>query len=128
MLCKPVTKTFNGNYSYRFQEICIGVVSLCNSKSLKEGVCVHSPIIKLGLQDNFYLNNNLLSLYAKCFGVDHARHFFDEMPYKDVVSWTGILSAYVRNENHEQALELFGSMISFGRYPNEFTLYCYRGV
>jgi pentatricopeptide repeat protein len=122
MLCKPVTKTFNGNYSYRFQEICIGVVSLCNSKSLKEGVCVHSPIIKLGLQDNFYLNNNLLSLYAKCFGVDHARHFFDEMPYKDVVSWTGILSAYVRNENHEQALELFGSMISFGRYPNEFTL------
>lgn len=122
MLCKPVTKTFKGNYSYRFQEICIGVVSSCNSKSLKEGVCVHSPIIKLGLQDNFYLNNNLLSLYAKCFGVDHARHFFDEMPYKDVVSWTGILSAYVRNENHEQALELFGSMISFGQYPNEFTL------
>lgn len=122
MLCEAVSKTFKGNYSYRFQEICIGVLSLCNSKSLKEGVCVHSPIIKLGLQDDFYLNNNLLSLYAKCFGVDHARHFFDEMPYKDVVSWTGILSAYVRNENHEQALELFGSMISFGHYPNEFTL------
>jgi pentatricopeptide repeat protein len=76
----------------------------------------------MGLQDDLYLNNNLLSLYAKCFGVDHAHHFFDEMPYKDVVSWTGILSAYARNENHEQALRLFDSMMNNSQYPNEFTL------
>nr|POE73488.1 pentatricopeptide repeat-containing protein, chloroplastic [Quercus suber]POE81807.1 pentatricopeptide repeat-containing protein, chloroplastic [Quercus suber] len=76
----------------------------------------------MGLQDDMYLNNNLLSLYAKCFGVDHAHHFFDEMPCKDVVSWTGILSSYVRNENHEQALRLFDSMLNSSQYPNEFTL------
>ena len=122
MLSKTVSKTCYRNELNRFEDICLRVVSLCNSKSLKAGVCVHSPIIKMGLQDDLYLNNNLLSLYAKCFGVDHAHHFFDEMPYKDVVSWTGILSAYVRNENHEQALRLFDSMINNSQYPNEFTL------
>ncbi|GMY32685.1 pentatricopeptide repeat-containing protein At5g52850, chloroplastic-like, partial [Fagus crenata] len=111
-----------GSELNRFEDICLRVVSLCNSKSLKEDVCVHSPIIKMGLQDDLYLNNNLSSLYAKCFGVDHAHHFFDEMPYKDVVSWTGILSAYARNENHEQALRLFDSMMNNSQYPNEFTL------
>lgn len=122
MICKTVTKTCQRTELYHFQDICLRVVSLCNSKSLKEGVCVHSPIIKMGLQDYMYLNNNLLSLYAKCFGVDHAHHFFDEMPYKDVVSWTGVLSSYVRNENHEQALRLFDSMLNSSQYPNEFTL------
>ncbi|KAF8376984.1 hypothetical protein HHK36_030356 [Tetracentron sinense] len=93
----------------------------CNSRSLIEGVCVHSPIIKLGLQDHLFLNNNLLSLYAKCFGVEPARHLFNGMAYKDVVSWSGIISAYVRNGNHVEALELFDLMVISGSVPNEFT-------
>lgn len=103
------------------EELCCRVISICNFRSLKEGVCIHSPIIKLDLHDQLVLNNNLLSLYAKCFTIDHARHFFDEMPYKDVVSWTGILSAYTKSGNHEEALELFDVMLASGQYPNEYT-------
>ncbi|BFG23421.1 hypothetical protein CerSpe_096940 [Prunus speciosa] len=105
-----------------FKETCLRVLSLCNSRALKEGVCVHSPITKLGLQEDLYLSNNLLSLYAKCFGVEPARHFFDEMPDRDVVSWTGMLSAYVRNGRYDEALEFFDSMNISGQCPNEFTL------
>ncbi|KAI5347121.1 hypothetical protein L3X38_015000 [Prunus dulcis] len=105
-----------------FKETCLRVLSLCNSRALKEGVCVHSPITKLGLQEDLYLSNNLLSLYAKCFGVEPARHFFDEMPDRDVVSWTGMLSAYVRNGRYDEALESFDSMSISGQCPNEFTL------
>ncbi|CAL0316021.1 unnamed protein product [Lupinus luteus] len=76
----------------------------------------------MGIQDDLYLNNNLLSLYAKCFGVVTARHLFDEMPYKDVVSWTTVLSAHTRNKHHYEALELFDMMLSSGQRPNEFTL------
>src|SRR4051812_14541592 len=96
ILCsKTATHTFS---LYRFQETCLRVLSFCNSNSLKEGVCIHSPIIKLGLEHDMYLNNNLLSLYAKCFGVHHARHLFDEMPYRDVVSWTTVLSSHTKNK------------------------------
>ncbi|KAK7279894.1 hypothetical protein RJT34_24953 [Clitoria ternatea] len=119
MLCRTASHSFS---PCGFQETCLRVLSFCNSHSLKEGVCVHSPIIKGGLQDDLYLSNNLLSLYAKCFGVGQARHFFDEMPHKDVVSWTTVLSAHTRNKLHFEALELFGMMLGSGQCPNEFTL------
>ncbi|XP_077222597.1 pentatricopeptide repeat (PPR) superfamily protein [Tasmannia lanceolata] len=103
------------------EEFCSTLVSFCNSRSLKDGVSVHCPIIKLGFQDDLFLNNNLLSLYSKCIGVDQARVVFDKMPQRDVVSWTGIISAYVRDGNNEQALELFDQMVFSGLTPNEFT-------
>ncbi|KAK2654001.1 hypothetical protein Ddye_013857 [Dipteronia dyeriana] len=122
MISQSVSKIVNRSEIYRLEEICSGVIKLCNSKSFKEGVCIHSPIIKLGFHDHLYMNNNLLSLYSKCFGVDNARQFFDEMPHRDVVSWTSVLSAYVKSGNHEQALEFFDLLMFSGQYPNEFTL------
>ncbi|CAK7338721.1 unnamed protein product [Dovyalis caffra] len=121
MICKTATKIIARTELPCFQETCSRLVSFCNSKSLKQGVCIHSPIIKLGFQDHLYLNNNLLSLYVKCFTLDNARQFFDEMPFKDVVSWTGILSAYVNYGKHEEALEMFQEMMGSGFCPNEFT-------
>ena len=120
MLCKTASRIINRNDVTRLEETCSRVLSFCNSNSFKEGISVHCAIIKLGLQDHLYLTNNL-SLYSKCFGVDTARHFFDEMPYKDV-SWTGILSAYVKIGNHDIALQFFDSMLISGQCPNEFTL------
>ncbi|XP_022738616.1 pentatricopeptide repeat-containing protein At5g52850, chloroplastic [Durio zibethinus] len=122
MLCRTASRIVNRNEVTRLEETCSRVLSFCNSNSFREGISVHSPIIKLGLQDHLYLNNNLLSLYAKCFEVDKARHFFDEMPYKDVVSWTGMLTAYVKSGNHDVALSFFDSMLIYGQCPNEFTL------
>ncbi|XP_002513633.2 pentatricopeptide repeat-containing protein At5g52850, chloroplastic isoform X1 [Ricinus communis] len=122
MMCRTATTIINKTeLLHRLEDVCSKVVSLCNLKSLKEGVCIHSPIIKLGLQDHLYLNNNLLSLYSKCFSVEHARQFFDEMPCRDVVSWTGILSAHIKNERHEEALDIFDFMVLSGPYPNAFT-------
>ncbi|KAK6117655.1 hypothetical protein DH2020_048617 [Rehmannia glutinosa] len=103
------------------EETCSKIIYFCNKQFLRDGICIHSPILKLGLQDNLLISNNLLSLYAKCCGVEHARHLFDEMPYRDVVSWTGVLSAYVKDGNHEEALRFFNLMKVSGEKPNEFT-------
>ncbi|KAJ4823712.1 hypothetical protein Tsubulata_032128 [Turnera subulata] len=121
MTSKIAVRVINRLELPRFEDICSKVVSLCNSRSLSEGVCVHSPLIKLGLEDHLYLSNNLLSLYAKCFGLHNARHFFDEMPYRDVVSWTGMLSAYVKSEKYLEGLEIFDLMMLSGVCPNGFT-------
>ncbi|KAI4383141.1 hypothetical protein MLD38_009017 [Melastoma candidum] len=105
------------------RETCLKVASFCNSNSSDYGICVHSPVLKLGLHDDLYLNNNLLTLYARCRGVGHARLFFDEMPLRDVVSWTGLLSAHVRDDDHEGSVMIFRSMlVSDEAVPNEFTL------
>ncbi|KAH6809673.1 hypothetical protein C2S51_027456 [Perilla frutescens var. frutescens] len=103
------------------EDTCSRIIYFANKQLLKDGICIHSPILKLGVQDNLLITNNLLSLYAKCFGGVRARHLFDEMPLKDVVSWTAVLSAYVKDGNHKEALRFFDIMKISGEKPNEFT-------
>ncbi|KAL6850022.1 hypothetical protein ACP4OV_020649 [Aristida adscensionis] len=52
----------------------------------------------------------------------HARSVFDEMPDRDVVAWTAMLSGYASNGRHREALDLFRRMAAAGVAPNEFTL------
>ncbi|CAN0891776.1 Pentatricopeptide repeat-containing protein At5g52850, chloroplastic [Linum grandiflorum] len=98
------------SYCLELDYILAQVVSFCSLRSLKQGICVHAPLIKLCLHDHLYLNNNLLSLYGKCFGLKNARQLFDEMPLRDVVSWSGILSTYTKNGKHEETLDAYRDM------------------
>ncbi|KAF2315556.1 hypothetical protein GH714_040064 [Hevea brasiliensis] len=85
--------------------------------------CLHSqPNNQIGYSRSFVFKQQSAVSLRKCFGVEHARQFFDEMPRRDVVSWTGILSAYVKEEKHEEALDIFDLMILSGPFPNAFTL------
>lgn len=124
MVWRNARKILLGTEVSLIEETCSKVIFFCNKQSLKDGICVHSSVIKAGIRDNLTISNNLLSLYAKCYGVGYARHLFDEMPYRDVVSWTALLSAYVKVGCHEEALELSDfMMINSGvDNPNEFTL------
>ncbi|KAL6627757.1 hypothetical protein ACP70R_031483 [Stipagrostis hirtigluma subsp. patula] len=54
--------------------------------------------------------------------VRHARAVFDEMPDRDVVAWTAMLSGYASNGRHREALDVFRRMSAAGVAPNEFTL------
>lgn len=121
MICRTLRKFFGGIENCRLEETCSRILSVCNSQSIRDGICVHSAIIKVGLEQDLYLTNNLLSLYSKCYGIDRACQLFDEMPQKDVVSWTVLMTAYVRNRDHWSALQVFESMLSSGGIPNEFT-------
>ncbi|RZC54734.1 hypothetical protein C5167_013585 [Papaver somniferum] len=46
---------------------------------------------------------------------------FDEMPCKDMVTWTALISGYSQNDRPEEALALFPQMIELGLKPNQFT-------
>eukprot|EP00268_Persea_americana_P012599 TRINITY_DN15363_c1_g1_i1.p1 TRINITY_DN15363_c1_g1~~TRINITY_DN15363_c1_g1_i1.p1 ORF type:complete len:948 (-),score=150.05 TRINITY_DN15363_c1_g1_i1:9-2852(-) len=118
---KPTISIEEEPKSYISLEFCSRVLSACNSKSSREGVSVHGLIIKLGFQDDLFLNNNLISLYSKCIGSGHARKLFDEMSQRDVVSWTAVLSAYVRDRNYEAAIEFFDFVVGSGFIANEYT-------
>jgi len=54
--------------------------------------------------------------------VRHARAVFDEMPDRDVVAWTAMLSGYASSGCHREARDAFRRMLAAGVVPNEFTL------
>lgn len=67
--------------------------------------------------------NALLSAYAKGGLVDSAEKLFEEMPDRNVVSWTAMVSGYAQNGRHEEAVETFLEMWErAGVQPNELTV------
>ncbi|WOL08530.1 hypothetical protein Cni_G17283 [Canna indica] len=106
------------------EDFYLDLLSLCtNSKSARQGICVHSPIIKLGFHGTLPLNNHLFAFYSRFAGAETARKLFDELTERDVVTWTGIISTYSRIRNHVEALFLFKCMLEDDSpvVPNEFT-------
>ncbi|GLJ42458.1 hypothetical protein SUGI_0879930 [Cryptomeria japonica] len=94
------------------------------NRSLLNGKLLHAQIIiSSGFESiNTYVQNNLLSMYAKCQCPVEARRVFEEMPCRDVVTWTAMIGAYARAGNGVEALNLFTRMREKSSIkPNEFT-------
>ncbi|CAN8290000.1 unnamed protein product [Cochlearia groenlandica] len=61
-------------------------------------------------------------MYAKCGSLEDAHKVFDEMPQRDFVTWTTLISGYSQYGRCRDALVLFNRMLRHGFCPNEFTL------
>ncbi|KAL3812585.1 hypothetical protein ACJIZ3_013853 [Penstemon smallii] len=105
------------NYTFPF------VLSAC-AKSLKlfEGLQLHGSIVKMGFYSDIYVLNSLIYLYGECGEIDKGRKMFDEMPERNVVSWTSLICGYARRDLHKEAVSLFFEMIEEGIKPNELTM------
>ncbi|KAL5720750.1 hypothetical protein ACHQM5_013389 [Ranunculus cassubicifolius] len=79
---------------------CIGLNDLELGKELHD-------YIEKNLKFTPILGNALVDMYAKCGCLSLARKVFDEMPVKNVISWTTIVSGYVNCGMLKEAKELF---------------------
>ncbi|PKU66944.1 pentatricopeptide repeat-containing protein At4g08210 [Dendrobium catenatum] len=92
------------------------------TQTLGNGEALHSRMIRLGLYRYVYLSNNLISMYAGFNLYDDAAKLFDEMPQRNVVTWTALISSYSLAGNPAEALKMFVEMLD-GRLeePNCYT-------
>lgn len=88
------------------------VVSACAGLSLiREGLQIHATVIKSDkFRDDNVLCNALVDMYAKCGRIREARHIFDRMPYRDVVSTTSMVNGYSRAASMKDAHLMFSGM------------------
>lgn len=79
---------------------------------------LHEYIEKDNLRPNLLLENALLDMYAKCGCLEEARDVFNKMKFRDVVSWTSMMSAYgVSGQGHDVVV-LFAKMQESGLNPD----------
>ncbi|XP_010556824.1 PREDICTED: pentatricopeptide repeat-containing protein At1g03540 isoform X1 [Tarenaya hassleriana] len=91
--------------------------------SFGHGLQIHAHVVKSGLETDRFVGNSLLALYFK-LGPDSTdtRRVFDGMFFKDAISWSSMVSRYVKCGEHAKALETFVEMLDFGLEPNAYTL------
>eukprot|EP01018_Ginkgo_biloba_P031792 Gb_15843 [translate_table: standard] len=92
-----------------------------DKNALSEGKLVHIHITDKGFVVDRFLGNTLVNMYAKCGSLVEARRVFDQMPKRNVVSWTVMIAAYAKHGYSVDALALFHQMQHSGVQPNQFT-------
>ncbi|XP_074371634.1 putative pentatricopeptide repeat-containing protein At3g13770, mitochondrial [Apium graveolens] len=92
-----------------------------SQRGLREGQRVQAHMIKTQYLPPVYLRNRLIVFYTKCECLEDARMVFDEMPERNIVSWTAVISGYSKRKDASEALTLFVEMLKSGTEPNEFT-------
>ncbi|KAK7280014.1 hypothetical protein RJT34_25076 [Clitoria ternatea] len=67
----------------------------------------HSVTSKTGLLCDIYVQNSLVHVYSICEDTVGAGKVFDDMLVRDVVSWTGLISGYVKAGLFNDSIALF---------------------
>eukprot|EP01018_Ginkgo_biloba_P025976 Gb_06693 [translate_table: standard] len=78
--------------------------------ALKLGKSMHGNMIKTEFELNVFVMTSLIDMYTKCGSVEDARHVFDKMSRRNVVSWTAMIAGYAQNGYSSEALSLFHQM------------------
>ncbi|XP_026443593.1 pentatricopeptide repeat-containing protein At3g62890-like [Papaver somniferum] len=87
------------------------VITSCSQQNTPiYGDIIHALVIKFGCESDTFVCNSLLNFYSVFGKMEEARIVFEEMPQKDVVTWTSFLSGYTKHGKMDRAVELFSEM------------------
>ncbi|PON93338.1 DYW domain containing protein [Trema orientale] len=87
------------------------VITSCSHQiSLHHGEIIHGLAVKNGFDSDLFVGNVVIYMYGVFARMEDARKTFDEMPERDVFTWTGLLRGYAKGGEVGKACELFGEM------------------
>lgn len=91
------------------------------NNSLTNGKLLHGVCVKNGLVNSVFVGSSLLDMYAKSGNIAESRRVFDEMPEKNVVSWTAIITGLVKSGYCKEGLLYFSEMWSSGLHCDAYS-------
>ncbi|KAG8385019.1 hypothetical protein BUALT_Bualt04G0179400 [Buddleja alternifolia] len=84
------------------------VIKSCSALyDLNFGKQAHQQAFIFGYGSDLYVSSALIDMYCKCGQLEHARALFDEIPQRNVVSWTSMMTGYIKNDYPHEAILLF---------------------
>ncbi|KAK9105246.1 hypothetical protein Scep_022090 [Stephania cephalantha] len=111
------------NHSHVSSFIFPSILRACSGLGYVDmGEKVHGRVIKCGFELDGVVRTALLSMYGECGSLDTAQRVFDEMPIRDVVSWSSMILNYVRDGQACQGLDMFREMVFDGVKPDSVTM------
>ncbi|XP_024968062.1 putative pentatricopeptide repeat-containing protein At5g09950 [Cynara cardunculus var. scolymus] len=83
---------------------------------------LHVQIFKNGYTYDVFLLNTLVNIYARIGDMVYAREVFDEMPFRNSISWSCLISGYTRNRMPNETCTSFREMIREGFQPVHYAV------
>ncbi|KAF8391975.1 hypothetical protein HHK36_022315 [Tetracentron sinense] len=103
--------------------VMVGLIQACASLgNSKMGLSIHGYIIRRDLPVDVVVETSLVDMYAKNGLLELASRVFDKMPYRNVVSWSALISGFAQNGFAGDALELLVQMQSCRVKPDLVSL------
>ncbi|XP_020599931.1 LOW QUALITY PROTEIN: putative pentatricopeptide repeat-containing protein At3g47840 [Phalaenopsis equestris] len=102
------------------------LLSVCASAAvLDAGRQTHTLALTVGLESNPMVTSALITMYAKCGGIDQATAVFASLQPSDTISWTAMINGYAEHGRSLDAIQLFDEMDERNVKPDSVT---YLGV
>ncbi|KAK3002789.1 hypothetical protein RJ639_018347 [Escallonia herrerae] len=90
----------------------MSMLSACLSvEHLQVGMGIHGFTTRNGLDNDRLIKTALIDVYVRGNWIDDAYCIFNEMPVKDVVAWTLMLTGFSSGQYWNKAMEHFNKMI-----------------
>ena len=103
----------------------VALLKACSmAKNIMTGQEIHLDVAEMGFEEDPYVGNALIDMYAKCGSLYEAREVLNEMPDRGVVQWTTLMAGYVEHGPYLEALLCFEQMQLDGLVADAFSFTC----
>ena len=100
----------------------VSILSACsNSGDLETGKLVHAQITKYGYEQDLRVGNSLVNMYGRCGMLASARHVFENISHRDVISYNTMLGLYGQQSQVVECMHLLGKMHKEGIEADKVT-------
>ncbi|XP_022743636.1 pentatricopeptide repeat-containing protein At5g06540 [Durio zibethinus] len=104
------------------ETVMVSVISSCSHLgAIGLGEKAHEYIVRNDLSLNVILGTVLVDMYARCGSIEKAIRVFQELPERDVLSWTALIAGLAMHGCAERALLFFSEMVKSGLKPRDIT-------
>lgn len=92
--------------------------------ALEMGKALHSDALERGFDHSMYFGSILVNLYGQCGSISEAEYSFKRLSQPDAIAHSAMLSAYVEENQGENALQLYKQMLTQGVNIDDATQGC----
>ncbi|CAL9248544.1 unnamed protein product [Arabidopsis halleri] len=87
-------------------------IKACSSLlDIFSGKQTHQQAFVFGYQSDIFVSSALIVMYSTCGKLEDARKVFDEIPKRNIVSWTSMIRGYDLNGSALEAVSLFKDLL-----------------
>ncbi|MCO5550498.1 hypothetical protein L7F22_003985 [Adiantum nelumboides] len=110
---------------YPSRHTFVAVLKACSQLEwLEQGHSIHTAVVHRGYEENIFIGNTVVDLYAKLGFLEEAHQVLQQLTNRNAITWNALITGYVEHGRDIDALRFLLEMESCGFSPDHVTFAC----